>query len=104
MTAAISAKWRFSSPVMAMGGSRSQSVVKIRFETTVELDITAIDIVGLDQKGGRRVLMTVSPQHGTTGVGATYAIDVPRNIFKDTKQVQIVLQPSGEGSNLLEAR
>ena len=83
---------------------RSQSVVKVRFETTIELDITAIDIVGLDQKGGRRVLMTVDPQQGTTGVGATYSVDVPHSLFKDTKQVQIVLQPTGEGSNLLEVR
>ncbi len=83
---------------------RSQSGVKITFNTTVELDITAIDVVGFDQKGGRRVLMTVDPQQGTTGVGATYSIQVPSNIFRDTKKVQIILQPTGEGSNLLDVR
>ncbi len=83
---------------------RSQSVVNIRFETTVELDITAIDVVGFDRKGVQRVLTSVDPQQGSTGIGATYSIDVPSNLFRDTKTVQIILQPSGEGSNLLEVR
>ena len=61
-------------------------------------------MIGFDRKGVQRVLMTVDPKQGTTGIGAIYDVDIPRNVFKNTVKVQIVLRPSGDGSNLLEVR
>lgn len=83
---------------------RVGGALRVLFETTIESDISSIEIVGIDRKGTHRVLGILEPQQGSTGIGASYSTEIPRSDLRDTQRIQIVLQPSGQGSNLLEVR
>jgi hypothetical protein len=108
--------YEVSSPSVRVGGALVSERANIQalnrvprgfellFDTTIESTITRFDIVGIDKKGVSQVLMPVECQQCNSGVGASYRVLIPSALWKNTAEVQVVLQPSGTGSNIVGAR
>lgn len=84
--------------------SREKSGLRVRFATDTELNVTGFDVVGIDGKGNRRVIGTVSCTQCTTGLSASYDTVVEGGKAQGAKKVQIVIQPSGVQSNVLDLK
>lgn len=84
--------------------SRERSGLRVKFSTDTELNVTGFDVVGIDGKGNRRVIGTVSCTQCTTGLSASYDTVVEGGKAQGAKKVQIVVQPSGVQSNVLDLK
>jgi len=76
----------------------------VAFDTDTELNITGFDVVGIDNKGGRKVIGTVSCKQCTSGLSASYDEVLSGAKLQGAKQVQIVIQPAGTQSNTLDVK
>lgn len=83
---------------------KNKNVVTVKWETSSELSVTGFDVVGLDQKGNKKVVATVGCKACTSGVGASYTTLVPSNKLEGSKKLQVVTQPSGAASNTLDLK
>jgi len=85
--------------------AKNKNMVTVTWETTSELSITGFDIVGIDAKGGKKVVASgVACKACTSGLGASYTELVPESKMTGSKKVQIVMQPSGTTSNILDVQ
>jgi len=83
--------------------TKNKNTVTIGWTTTSEVNVTGFDIVGIDGKGTKKVVVSsVACRQCTSGLGATYTELIPGNKFQGSKKVQIVMQPSGTTSNTLD--
>ena len=105
----------FSTPVKVGGtlvsqkatlilASKDKGSLHVAFTTDTELNVTGFDIVGIDGKGGKKVLGSVACTQCTTGLGASYDELLSGAKVGGSKQVQVVMQPSGAVSNTLDVK
>jgi hypothetical protein len=84
--------------------TKNKNAVTVKWQTTTELNITGFDIVGIDQRGGRKVLASAACKSCTTGLGESYTQVVPAGQLQGSKKIQVVMKPSGEASNILDVK
>lgn len=84
--------------------SREKGALHVAFDTDTEVNVTGFDVVGIDGKGGRKVLGSVSCTQCTSGLSASYDELIPGAKLQGSKKVQIVVQPSGTQSNTLDLK
>ena len=84
--------------------SRERGSLHVAFATDTELNVTGFDIVGIDGKGGKKVLGSVACSQCTTGLSASYDELIPGAKVQGSKKVQVVMQPSGAVSNTLDLK
>jgi hypothetical protein len=84
--------------------SRQRSDIRVVFSTDAELSINSFDVVGIDNKGGRKVIGTVACKQCTTGLSASYDELISGAKLQGAKKVQVVIQPSGVPSNTLDLK
>jgi len=83
---------------------RQKGALHVAFSTDTELNVTGFDVVGIDGRGGRKVLGSVACKQCTTGLGASYDELISGAKVGGAKKVQIVMQPSGAVSNTLDLK
>lgn len=107
-----------SSPTIRIGGNnplvsqnavlkvveKNKNMILIEWDTNSEINVSNFDIVGIDAKGGRKVIGTASCSQCTSGLGASYTELIPSGKVQGSKKVQIVVQPSGAQSNTLDLK
>jgi len=74
------------------------------FDTDTELNVTGFDVVGIDGKGGRKVIGSVACKQCTSGLSASYDQVLSGAKLQGAKKVQIVIQPAGTPSNTLDVK
>jgi hypothetical protein len=84
--------------------ARNKNMVQVDWNTNSELSVTGFDIVGIDGRGAQKVIGSASCKQCTTGLGATYSELIPSGRLGGARQVQIVTQPSGLRSNILNLK
>jgi hypothetical protein len=84
--------------------SRERSSLRVKFDTTTELNVTSFDVVGIDNKGGSKVIGTVACKQCTSGLSATYDELISGAKVQGAKKIQIVIQPTGVKSNTLDLK
>jgi len=95
-----------TSPILVIGGalasqkvvdldaSTSKGKVHVTFRTTSETTVDSISILTVG-RSGETVARTLTPQQGTTGVGASYAVDLSMSDLKGAKQIAVRLDGGG---------
>lgn len=83
---------------------KNKNALTVKWETSSELNVTGFDIVGIDNKGGKQVIGTAACKSCTTGLSESYTQVIAAGQSKGYKKVQVVMQPSGEGSNVLDLK
>jgi len=84
--------------------SKERNNLRVKFATDTELNVNSFDVVGLDGRGGSKVLGTVACRQCTTGLGASYDELISGVKLQGAKQIQVVIQPSGVKSNTLDLK
>ncbi|HEY3176128.1 MAG TPA: hypothetical protein VGK94_10280 [Candidatus Polarisedimenticolia bacterium] len=84
--------------------ARNKNMIQVDWNTNSELSVTGFDIVGIDGRGAQKVIGSASCKQCTTGLGATYSELIPSSRLGSARQVQIVTQPSGARSNILDLK
>jgi hypothetical protein len=84
--------------------SKERNNLRVVFDTDTELNVTSFDVVGIDGKGGRKVLGSVACKQCTTGLSASYDELMAGVKLQGAKSVQVVMQPSGVQSNTLDLK
>lgn len=84
--------------------NREKGDLRVSFDTDTELNVTSFDVVGIDGKGGRKVIGSVACKQCTTGLSASYDELIAGAKLQGAKQVQVVMQPSGVQSNTLDLK
>lgn len=84
--------------------AKNKNALTVKWETNTELNITGFDIVGIDQRGGRKVLASAACKSCTTGLGESYTEVVQAGQLHGSKKIQVVIKPSGETSNILDVK
>jgi hypothetical protein len=84
--------------------SKNKNMIMVSWETTSELSVTGFDILGIDGKGGVKVVGSKTCTQCNSGLGASYTELIPSGTFQGSKKVQIRMQPSGDLSNTLDLK
>jgi hypothetical protein len=84
--------------------SKNKNMITVSWETTSELSVTGFDILGIDAKGGTKVVGSKTCTQCNSGLGASYTELIPSGTFQGSKKVQIRMQPSGDLSNTLDLK
>lgn len=72
-----------------------RGIVRVRFTTGSELTVSSIEVIGIDGKGGETRLASEPCRRCGTGLGAAYEVGVPRSSLRGTKEIVVVMRPSG---------
>ncbi len=70
----------------------------ITFGTTSENSVSSISVLAISKRD-ETVVKTLAPQQGTTGIGATYSVDLSKADLKGAKEIAVRLD--GTGGNLI---
>jgi len=70
----------------------------VTFRTTSELSVAEISLLAVSHRG-ERLLRSIQPQQGTTGAGASYAVEIGMSDLKGAKAIAVRLE--GIGGNLI---
>jgi len=83
---------------------KKQGSVHVVFSTDAELNVRSFDVVGIDSKGGSKVIGSVACKQCTSGLGSSYDELISGTKLQGAKSIQIVIQPSGVRSNTLSLK
>ncbi len=83
-----------SQKVVDLDASTSKGKVHVSFRTTSETTVDSISILAVGNRG-ETVVKTITPKQGTTGMGASYTVDLSMGDLKGAKQVSVRLDGGG---------
>jgi hypothetical protein len=83
--------------ILSARRQRGQSVA-ISFRTASELNVMQLALFGRDARGRERLLATLQPRQGSTGLGDTYEVTLTKAQLRGARSLYVVAQPSGPRS------